>query len=343
MAFSKLETALYNAGLFRNQIRQRRRERHERDLDIAAAIRHRPNKLFFPRRKSGSPWTEYEFSYPEEVFSQWLALYEIKRPIIDDYHKATAIATEREIGFEDVIHGILDLINVIVDRKISTIFWMDKSARPVQRLTRAVWHELFNRDPDRPGHRLTVTDPRYYPFPESRFLDIGQFDDGPGKSIRRTTINMDAVGPLRDRFTNIAPHGNILILDEASRTGETLNGAEMLINGMYPQAQITKHVAFNFGVKFWHKNPEFAGVADGPNNSFDPIIAPYFTQRLTEYAPRLPAPPEFNPYGIRMLTVDDRLAFSQLMHAMVPVIVANAVSVVPKGSVQIPTRTSSGY
>lgn len=303
-----IENTLYGIGLFQNTIRQRRRERFEIGLDAARNTTHRPDVVFMPN---------FGITYPEETFQEWFSLAQSYKKPCDKFY-------ERSYGFENTIRGILGAINVIIDRDIDVIWWMDKSARPVQELTHKVWQALFNQDPERPGQMLSRYDSQYMPFPHSRFLDVGQFDVGTDH-MTRTVIHPEAAKPLGKRITHIPPKGNMLILDDASRTGMTLDNAEALIGAAYPDASITKHVALT-GLQFWHNQPELVGVMDGPNLSFDPQIAPYFTRRLmsSETAP------------------DQREKFLALLDAMVPVITENIREVKPKGSTKIETHTSWG-
>ncbi|MGH7245488.1 MAG: hypothetical protein ACREGI_00975 [Candidatus Levyibacteriota bacterium] len=325
-----VENALFRVGLFQDPIRQRRRARYEASLDGALATKHRPDTLFFPK-----PFRETE--YPDSLFQEWMWFERNIRGQTDPYYESIA----RQYGIDIVTSrtgasmglGALGIINVIIDNDIDTIFWMDKSARPLQRLTRAVWNQLLNTDPERPGHFLPHTDPRYYPFPESRYMDIGQFDEGDGQ-ISRTEIHMDAVGPLRKRFTQIPPHGNVLILDDASRSGLTLDGAEKLVSGMYPHAgRIIKHVGLT-GLQFWHNRPDLVGVADGPNENFeDEGIRPYFTRRYE------------SPVGTKIVGDEEvipRQRFLQLLDHLSTFIAVSVGETPPKGSRKIEKTTLWG-
>lgn len=135
-----------------------------------------------------------------------------------------------KVKSQDLAEGILRLINICVGRQISTVFFLDRSARPASVLFRDAWRIL-----------LPVA-----PLPQTRFINIGLNNE---KLQDQNWGDMQK--ELRTRYTDLDPEGNILVADEYICSGITINRAKSIIKMMYPDANTLATGIFKF-MPFWY-------------------------------------------------------------------------------------------
>lgn len=124
-----------------------------------------------------------------------------------------------------------------------TIFFLDKSARPLAYLFRT----LFT----------------YY-CPQAKRPDIKFVNIGGGGSEQDSPDAAFYADPkiLRDKFKRYVKHnGKFLIVDEFSESGITINTARRFLSTAFPDATISVAVAYEKMAK-WQDNPYYLGVQE---------------------------------------------------------------------------------
>lgn len=151
-----------------------------------------------------------------------------------------------------------------------TIFFLDKSARPVAYMFR----KLF---------------PIYYPgieAPEVRFINIG----GSGSKLYDTdsrpfTGDSEIIRQTYGEHINIG--GRITIVDEYSHTGQASKRAAEVLNKAFPKATVTTMVAYN-KLPNWYQNEDYLGVEEYTKYDYEKKALVKLNQELgTEYKDKL--------------------------------------------------------
>jgi len=141
-----------------------------------------------------------------------------------------------------------------------TIFFLDKSARPVAYMFR----KLF---------------PVYFPeagIPEIRFVNIG----GSGSRLYDTDARPFTGNPDIIRQTygeHINQQGRIAIVDEYTHTGQASKHATEVIGKAFPQATVTTMVAYD-KLPNWYQNEDYLGVTEYTDTDYQRIAL----QKLNE-------------------------------------------------------------
>ena len=143
-----------------------------------------------------------------------------------------------------------------------TIFFLDKSARPLAYMFR----KLF---------------PAYCPgvkMPEIRYINIG----GSGSHMYDTDARPFDGNPDIIKKTyggHINEQGKITIVDEYSHTGEALKKATVVMKGAFQQATITQMAAYD-KLPNWYQNESYLGVEEYTDRDYRKIALQQVNQEL---------------------------------------------------------------
>lgn len=160
-----------------------------------------------------------------------VALLKLDNMPINIEHKFECLRPEH---FSYLAEGMVNLINLVVDRDIHTLFFIDNSARPAGTFFLETWENLF---PD--------TD-----SPAVRFVNINRDDPVDEKRIRE----------LAARF--YIPRGsNICVADEYVDNGQTILKAKEVFSAAFPEAKVTYTGIFS-RLPSWFRWSDALGVVD---------------------------------------------------------------------------------
>lgn len=224
---------------------------------------------------------------PENLLKKYSHLPEEFPVLAEQTHKILRdrkIITERININENIIHYVTEtaLLISIIDGRLSGgipydhVIYLDKSARPVSWLVNMFWDDFAAKDPDgipmkRPKHSYINIDRS----PWFRIVGINVSDDGRQKENGELATYRDFANNIHNlserhlaeiralyidggieeesvnwvlRQQTILDGKRVLIVDEISRTGSTLDIAKHLFRLAIPDAkEIT-------GTYFWHPN-----------------------------------------------------------------------------------------
>lgn len=157
-------------------------------------------------------------------------------------------------------HEFMNIFSQMAEEKQlpDTIFFLDKSARPVAYLFR----KLF----------------KYYcpdqEMPQVRFINIG-------KSGGTSTSFNDDPKIIADTYgKHINQNGSILVVDEISKTGETLNNAKDFLSKAFPNALVNGVTVYTQEPE-WYRDQskeELLGVEDIPLSKYRKIALELFNE-----------------------------------------------------------------
>lgn len=125
-----------------------------------------------------------------------------------------------------------------------SIFFLDKSARPLAFLMRKLWD-------------------KYYPeiqMPDVRYINIG----GSGSRIYDKESRPFTGDPkiIADTYgDHIKRDGRIMIVDEYSHTGQAIKHAKDTMSQAFPEASVTAKAAYN-KLPNWYQNHNYLGVEE---------------------------------------------------------------------------------
>lgn len=160
----------------------------------------------------------------------------------------------QEADPQDLADGVVKLLNIVVDHKADTLFFLDKSARPCAYLFLSVWEDLY------PGVK----------HPDIKFINIGHESNVDSLSDR-------VIKDVRDRYKNTVGK-NVVVVDEWSDTGKTLTKAEKAMKVFFPGSNVQVVTMFNH-LPFWYGIKKSLGVADYEKFSYMPphfVVKPFF-------------------------------------------------------------------
>lgn len=144
----------------------------------------------------------------------------------------------------EIQQSLIRLINISRNEHHSCIFFLDKSARPLAWIFRQTWKGLAEKG----------LIPKEEPMPAIRFINIGREQDE--KMFESDSTAME----LAKRKYKV-PDGRILIVDEYSETGKSLDKAEKVIHKLLPGRDILTNVALT-SVPPWYGEGELIGVEE---------------------------------------------------------------------------------
>lgn len=159
---------------------------------------------------------------------------------------------------------------ILENRLPDTLFFLDKSARPVAYMFR----KLF---------------PAYYPnvkIPNIRYINVG----GSGshmyeKEARPFTGKPDVI--KRWYGSHLDQNGTIMVVDEYTHTGEALNHAAAVLSQAFPSAVIEKMSVYS-KLPNWYQNTTFLGVEEYSRYDFEQQAIERLNEELgTSYKTRM--------------------------------------------------------
>jgi hypoxanthine phosphoribosyltransferase len=139
---------------------------------------------------------------------------------------------------QNVAEGTVNLINLVVSEKKDTVFFLDKSARPLGFLFMKTWDELY---PEKQK-------------PQIRFVDIGRDDNS-------KFFNEDAAEKLRETYKNSVDGKNVLVVDEYSLSGGTLANARRVFESNFPEGEFT-YTSVLDNRPPWYGETKYIGVVE---------------------------------------------------------------------------------
>ena len=151
---------------------------------------------------------------------------------------------------QEIQEGVVGLLNKTRKDKVSSVFFLDKSARPVAWMYRQVWKGLV-------GKGLI---PKDEPMPALRFINIGRDQED-------NVFDPDSTAMIEAKKKyKISPSGTIMIVDEFKEHGTTLARAEKIVSQLFPKRDIATHVAFR-NVPPWQNSGELIGIEEKELNN----------------------------------------------------------------------------
>jgi len=143
-----------------------------------------------------------------------------------------------------------------------SIFFLDKSARPLAFLMRKLWD-------------------KYYPeiqMPDVRYINIG----GSGsrlydKDSRPFTGDPKIIADIYGE--HIKADGRIMIVDEYTHKGEAIGRAKDTITQAFPEADVTARAAFS-KLPNWYQNSDYLGVEEYSEYDFEKMALEQINQEF---------------------------------------------------------------
>lgn len=174
------------------------------------------------------------------------------------WDKTDPVERQNMLSPQELIEQTYQFMQSFRDEIPDAVFFTLKSAAPVARMMKKLWHEFY---PDKK-------------IPQIRFVDIGRtkpseiqrdFDFHTGQ-IQITYVPPEIDGAsteaIRHQFANnIDTKGNIWIVDEWSESGNTLQEAGERLATAFPEASISTHVAYT-KMPHWYNKPAYLRLTD---------------------------------------------------------------------------------
>jgi hypoxanthine phosphoribosyltransferase len=153
--------------------------------------------------------------------------------------------------------GIINLSNLIVSEHADILVLLDKSARPVAHLLKAIWRDIY---PD-------------FNFPEIKFVNIGRNDES--KYADRDTLKTKhlefADSTVKNADVNIDDK-TVLVADEAIKSGESIKLAKKILEGAFPNTKKMIYTSVFSSPPAWVGKPQYLGVYDWGDLPFNQIF-----------------------------------------------------------------------
>ncbi len=118
---------------------------------------------------------------------------------------------ENRGGSETIIRSMSNILKKMAENNVSTVFFLDRSARPLAYLAKEMWQVMYQ------GRE----------FPAVRFINIG-------KETSQKDINQS--GGVGDIYS-IPDDGTIMIIDEFVMHGHSLRRAKELLDKSFPNRE----------------------------------------------------------------------------------------------------------
>lgn len=251
-------------GLF--EVKQQITEGHGREaLQIIAGWLNKPNEINLQETPPESPEpiqpTEENTTKPTDLIKvNYDELANIaKGDIFPEFKNRFTLIPEKDLLH--LIEGTIQLINLVIESDVDTIFFLDKSARPAAHLFRKTWKNFFpNNKP-----------------PSIRFVNIGR------KESLEKHNDPETLNKLRNTFVDSVSDKNVLIADEYSITGNVLLQAFDTFTKTFPEAKRISRTAIYRSLPSWYRKDYLIGVSDPsfhePNE--DKTIGGFLTEPFT--------------------------------------------------------------
>lgn len=161
--------------------------------------------------------------------------------------KSATEKTDYDEDWQEVVEGVVNLINYILAReksgqKISSIFFLDKSARPGAYFLKRMWMELQKNN--------TVASD----LPPFFFMNIGQGDEHKHNRKKTNTLVKEA---FKDRLQD-----GVVVVDEYIDSGTTARLALKTLQDVYGVEAVA--LAQHKHLPDWYSWPNITGVEDSP-------------------------------------------------------------------------------
>ena len=136
--------------------------------------------------------------------------------------------------------------------KVDSIFFLDKSARPLAYMFRHLFREYVRDE--------TIKQPQIL------FLNVGQEITLPDPSqdiTKEVGFSGDAESVRKVFGKWIKPNSNVLVVDEYSSTGRSLNRATDIVKDAFSSENVSiQSLAAYTKVPKWYNRPDYLGVSD---------------------------------------------------------------------------------
>lgn len=159
-------------------------------------------------------------------------------------------------------HGFMERFSHMSEEKNlpNTIFFLDKSARPVAYLFKKLFkHYCPNQE-----------------IPQIRYINIGKSGGTSTSFNSDPQIIADTYGKYINR------EGSILVVDEVSKTGKTLDTAKDFLSRAFPDASVSGMTAYTMDPE-WYRDQskeELLGVEDVPLSRYREIALGLLNEEL---------------------------------------------------------------
>ncbi len=162
------------------------------------------------------------------------------------------VSSDARIHDEDLYElaeAAVRIVNLAVINETDTIFFLDKSARPLAFLFLSLWNNMY---------------PEFRP-PHVRFIDIGT-------NTTWSDISEEAVAEVRKRYGSLRGH-KCIVADEVLASGGTLVKAKSIMKKIYPHNHMIYTVAFCKKTPDWYRSKLYTGVLGVEDPKEDSFIA----------------------------------------------------------------------
>lgn len=176
--------------------------------------------------------TESIFARPSQE-----ALFDLRsdyEQIMDNFEYSMLDSPEMR---ERYVRHTEKLIATAIENKTTTMMFLDKSARPVAWLTRALWPML---GVDEDGKNVPMPDMRFANIDREQWEPIvGRTEDKDGGIINIDNVPVRTISQLSDTYKDLdSEEERILIVDEVMSSGDTNRIAGGLFRRAFPDADI---------------------------------------------------------------------------------------------------------
>ena len=153
---------------------------------------------------------------------------------------------------ESIGIGVLSLINLVNEQQLDTVFFLDKSARPIGVLFNKTWRKVF------PEVRC----------PDIRFANIGR------EPVDKESIS-ESVAEFKGAFGSAVTNKRVGIIDEYVDTGGSLMRAKALFESSFPLASKFIYTSVLPECAKWHGSKGHLGVLDKGRAYFEGVWEDY--------------------------------------------------------------------
>lgn len=172
-------------------------------------------------------------------------------------------SAQNDDQIRNLAEGTLRLVNLAVKQDADTIFFLDRSARPAYILLREVWKSLMPE----------------FPLPRVRFINVGL------NNVDFVTLPKLAKA-LADAYKlNNPPSRRIIVADEYSASGKSVQRTKALIEAMYPQAKVLSTGIYRNCPSWYGKMDYLMRLSETPTPFSKNPDKSIFLSRRTEYFP----------------------------------------------------------
>ena len=197
--------------------------------------------------------------HDDSEFPLYIPLYISEFPLYD------SVNDDSWLTVEQLMIETADFVETVLSIRPDVIFALDKSARPVAYMLMTIFHLL--------GHEI----------PPIRYINIG----------KGTTTSFNGNEEIiRETYRHFPRDGKILVIDEYSPTGETLQHATKKIKKAFPEAEVIGVTVYRRPPK-WQGKPWYIGVRDPEPADYIRMTLYYLNKKHnTDYKDPRELPPQ---------------------------------------------------